>query len=307
MPRSCNPSPVALRPGFPRACPRVLPRLRGGCLGVTYPLQEGIRGFLHPSSKDFRSVFRPQLLPGVPVTDEVPSADFGCPFPPSIPPRLRPQPPPRDGYPRACPGLYLPLRGGSPRVTAPFRDASGGVRHPLPGTLRPAFQPQRLPGMPETHDAPNSGFGSPLQPIAAKVPIPRPTAVGSFTRPTADAWPTTTPSTCARSSARFGTLTPHRRGFAGLAVLQPGASSDRFPIRPPSPPQSPPLLQPARPPSIPAFARTSGPLRIHPRGSADSRESGADPNVPQRTNTPDAPEVQTLLQPGEAQPVEYQS
>ena len=113
-----------------------------------------------------------------------------------------------------------------------------------------------------------------------------------------------TASSCFRSSCPTAIL---------LTFLLPLLLSMSLPVsaivlqNPPSPPQSPPLLQPASLPSIPAFARTSGPQRIRPSSSADSGESGADSTVPQRTNTPDAPEVQTLLQTEKAQPVEYQA
>lgn len=232
MPRSCNPSPVPLQPGFPRACPRVLSRLPGGCPWVTHPLQEGIRGVLHPSPKDFRSVFRPQLLPGVPVTEEVPSADFGSPFPPNIPPTF---------------ALILPLGTGARGLAQGFHSPSEGVRKGSPpplGTVpegfathfrRPSGRPSSLnacPGCPRrttpltpgsaphAHRSPQRSRPLALPPSA--VPLSRPpTPCPPPTRP-----PALDPRLALEPSPRTGAALPASPHLSP-ALPAPASRSDR--------------------------------------------------------------------------------
>lgn len=220
MPRSCNPSPVPLRPGFPRACPRVLPHLRGGCPGVTHPLQEGIRGVLHPSSKDFQSVFRPQLLPEVPVTDEVPSADFGSPFPPNIPPTSALNLPLGRGARGLAWGFISPSEGGRPGSPPPLGTLPEGFATHFRGPSGRSSSLNACPGCPRrtTPLTPASAPHSNQSPRRSRSLAQPPSAVSLDRQPTPGPAPTRPPAQDPRlasePSPRTGAALPASRHFS---------------------------------------------------------------------------------------------
>jgi hypothetical protein len=97
---------------------------------------------------------------------------------------------------------------------------------------------------------------------------------------------------------------------AKLRRYHSGATRRRFPARPAAflPPFSPACRWPPEQiqPRHSAFLSTPASPHSGPESPSDSGESEANPYVLQRTNTPDAPEVQTIDRIQKSQTAEYQ-
>lgn len=228
---------------------------------------------------------------------------------PSFPHPARPLLTPSRQGTRGLPsGLPTPSQGVPWGSSTPFRGVPGDLRTPFRSSSDPGHDRRHLPRFPKPA---NLGSSESRRPTPSAPP-----GAGNFStssdggRPSRSLRLACRPGPPHRKSARR-TVTadadislPQRGDLAGLPGNHPAAPSPNTPTRRISPPPIIDPLEQQLQPRHSAFLSPPASPHSSPERPSDSEESEANPIVPQRTNTPDAPEVQTLDRKQKAQPPE---
>jgi hypothetical protein len=315
-------------PPFPHPTRPLLTPSQQGTRGLAWGLPTPSRGEPGGSPTPFRSPIRRQPLPNPPLGESARrrvTADAGIlhrqrrclaglprihPVPPSPHPAFPLPTPLPGGFPRAYLGVAHPFQGGPLGLFPPFPRGAGGPPYPFPRFIRPGSRPSSPASISKALQPRFLRVASPDSihpvrcrqlfhfqrrrapvPILPVAPLPGPPHRESARR--------TATADVGISDRQPGDLT-------GLPGNHPAAPSPNTPARRTSPPPFTQTLPWQLQPRHSAFLSTPASPRNSPERPADSSESEANPHVLQRTNTPDAPEVQTQDRAQKSQTAEYQ-